>query len=88
MEAQASWNGQPNPSLVNLPNPGIEPGSLALQVDSLPTELPGKPKFSDRAFQNALASTVFSIRNGEHISVFCTEMCRHQLAKHSVGLCL
>ena len=23
--------------------PGIEPGSPALQVDSLPTELPGKP---------------------------------------------
>ena len=27
----------------NLPNPGIEPGSPALQVDSLPSELPGKP---------------------------------------------
>ena len=26
-----------------LPNPGIEPGSPALQVDSLPTELSGKP---------------------------------------------
>ena len=25
-----------------LPNPGIEPGSPALQVDSLPAELPGK----------------------------------------------
>ena len=27
----------------DLPNPGIEPGSPALQVDSLPTELWGKP---------------------------------------------
>ena len=27
----------------NLPNPGIEPGSPALQVDYLPTELSGKP---------------------------------------------
>ena len=27
----------------NLLNPGIEPGSPALQVDSLPTELSGKP---------------------------------------------
>ena len=26
------------------PNRGIEPGSLALHADSLPTELPGKPK--------------------------------------------
>ena len=29
----------------DLPNPGIEPGSPALQVDSLPAELPGKPRF-------------------------------------------
>ena len=27
---------------MDLPNPGIEPGSLALQADSLSTELPGK----------------------------------------------
>ena len=26
-----------------IPNPGVEPGSPALQVDSLPAELPGKP---------------------------------------------
>ena len=25
------------------PNPGIEPGSPALQADSSPAELPGKP---------------------------------------------
>ena len=34
------------PSPVDLPDPGIEPGSPALQVDSLPTELSGKPKSS------------------------------------------
>ena len=28
---------------MDLPNPGIEPGSPALQADSLPTELSGKP---------------------------------------------
>ena len=27
----------------NLPNPGIEPRSPALQADSLPTDLQGKP---------------------------------------------
>ena len=27
----------------DLPNPGIEPGSPALQLDSSPAELPGKP---------------------------------------------
>ena len=33
----------PIPSPVDLLDPGIEPGSPALQVDSLPVELPGKP---------------------------------------------
>ena len=33
------WSGQSIPSPVNLPDPGIKPGSPALQVDSLPTEL-------------------------------------------------
>ena len=28
---------------MDLPHPGIEPGSPALQADSLPAELPGKP---------------------------------------------
>ena len=38
------WSGQPLPSSGDLPNPGIEPGSPALQGDSLPAEPPGKPK--------------------------------------------
>ena len=39
------WNspGQ-NPSPEDLPNPGVEPRSPALQVDSLPAEPQGKPK--------------------------------------------
>ena len=32
------------PSPGDLPNPGIEPRSSALQADSLPAEPPGKPK--------------------------------------------
>ena len=36
-------DGQLIPSPADLPNPGIEPGSPALQVNSLPTELSGKP---------------------------------------------
>ena len=34
---------EPIPSPADLPDLGIEPGSPALQVDSLPAELPGKP---------------------------------------------
>ena len=33
------WSGLPFPSPGDLPNPGIDPGSPALQADSLPTEL-------------------------------------------------
>ena len=32
----------PFPSPGDLPNPGIKPGSSALQADSLPSEPPGK----------------------------------------------
>ena len=38
------WSGQPFPSPGDLPNPGIEPRSPTLQVDSLPTQPQGKPK--------------------------------------------
>ena len=41
-EAQEYWRGYPSPSPGDLPNPVIEPGSPALQVNSLPTELLGK----------------------------------------------
>ena len=39
MEAQEHWA---IPSAADLPHPGTEPGSPALQVDSLPAELPGR----------------------------------------------
>ena len=40
---QEYWNGQPFPSPGDLPHPGMEHKSPALQVDSLPFEPPGKP---------------------------------------------
>ena len=40
---QGYWSGLLFPSPGDLPNPGIKPGSPALQADSLPTEPPGKP---------------------------------------------
>ena len=42
-EAQEYWCGLPIPSPADLSDPGTESGSPALQVDSLPTELSGKP---------------------------------------------
>ena len=38
---QEYWSGLSFPSLGDLPNPGIELESLALQADPLPSELPG-----------------------------------------------
>ena len=40
---QEYWSGLPEPSPEDLPNPGIEPWSPALQADSLPFELQGSP---------------------------------------------
>ena len=37
------WSGLPFPSPEDLPDPGIEPGSPALQADALPSEPPGNP---------------------------------------------
>ena len=39
---QKYWSGLPFPSGADLPNPGIEPESSALQADSLLSEPPGK----------------------------------------------
>ena len=38
---QEHWNGLSFPSPGDLPSPGMEPGSPALQADSLPSEPPG-----------------------------------------------
>ena len=38
------WSGLPCPSLGDLPNPGIEPRSSALQADSLQSEPPEKQR--------------------------------------------
>ena len=40
---QEYWSGLRSPPPGDLPNSGIKPRSPALQVDSLPSEPPGKP---------------------------------------------
>ena len=51
---QEYWSGLPFPSPGDLPNPGIEPGSPALQADALSSEPPGKP---------CVHITIFKINN-------------------------
>ena len=42
---QEYWSGLPFPSPGHLPDPGIEPGSPALEADTLTSEPPGKIKY-------------------------------------------
>ena len=44
---QDYWNGLPFLSPGDLSDPGIKPGSPALQADTLPSEPPGKPNISN-----------------------------------------
>ena len=51
-------SGLPFPSPGDLPNPGIKPRSPALQADSFPTELPGKPhKILPREIRDGLSES-------------------------------
>ena len=57
---QEYWSGLPFPSPEHLPDPGIEPGSPALQADSSPSEPPGKPKKSWRANQSPIVDDLIN----------------------------
>ena len=46
---QEYWSGLSFPSPGDLPDPGIEPRSLALQVDALPSEPPRKLRPTKKA---------------------------------------
>ena len=43
LAAKTDWSGLPCPSLGDLPDLEIEPGSPALHAESLLSESPGKP---------------------------------------------
>ena len=47
---QEYWSGLPFPSPRDLPNPGIEPRSPALEADTLTSEPPGKPNKTGALF--------------------------------------
>ena len=56
---QEYLSGLPFPSPSDLPDPGMEPGFSALQVDSLSSELPGKSylfQFSSVQFSRSIVS--------------------------------
>ena len=57
---QKYWSGLPWPPSGDLPNPGIEPRSPALQADSLPSEPPGKPTCTLEVLDSGTAGMVKS----------------------------
>ena len=54
---QEHWSGFPLPSPGDLPNPGIEPGSLALRADCLLYEPSGKNEDSSNSVNCRCIST-------------------------------
>ena len=84
-EAQEYWSGKPFPSPGDLPDPGIEPGSPALQVDSLPHERPKKPQLPFQSahkgyffrvlFPKLLPQNEFHFSNLSHPSAFLHGAC-------------
>jgi len=56
---QECWIGLPFPSPGDLPDPGIEPWSPALQADTLLSEAPGKPHLDKTVLQKHTCSPVF-----------------------------
>ena len=51
---QEYWSGLPFPSAGDLPDPGIEPGSPALEADALTSEPPGKTLFITLIFTTSI----------------------------------
>ena len=61
LQANTGWSGLAFPSPEYLPNPGIEPGSPALQADSLPSEPPGRPNIDNKSVQICRKSHVWQL---------------------------
>ena len=76
LSSQEYWGGLPFPSPGDLSNPGIEPGSPALQADALPFEPSGKPYSNisqhkiirkSRAFSNTILKVTFQLQSLQSI---------------------
>ena len=62
-------SGQPFPSPTDLPDPGMEPQSPALQADSLLSEPPGKPLATSRGMFFLIKE--FDSQGKDHLGNFC-----------------
>ena len=76
------WSGQPFSSPGDLPDPGIEQGSPALQVDCLPTGLSGKAEENPCLSHSIIFLYFFALISEEGFLIFpcyslelCIQMC-------------
>ena len=63
---QEYWSGLPFPSPGDLPDPGIEPWSPALQADALPSKPPGKHTAIQKTISKDL---LYSTEDSPHYSI-------------------
>ena len=82
---QEYWSGLPCPPPGNLPNPGIEPRSPTLQVDSLLTEPPWEPKNTGMG-SCSLLQAIFPAQGSNPGLPHCRQIL-HQLS-HQESTCL
>ena len=60
---QEYWSGLPFPSPGDLPDPGVEPRSPALQADTLTSEPLGKPQSGDKSFTSIMRKLMSCLQN-------------------------
>ena len=77
---QEQWSGLPCPPLGGLLDLGIKPSSSALQVDYLPSELPGKPL----SCLTILKSSTHFSQNQSLVCLYCIP-CVYNNASKRVG---
>ena len=70
---QEYCSGLPFPPPGDLPNPGIEPSSPSLQVDSLPTKPPGKAKNTGVASLSHLQA-IFLVQESNQSLLHCRQI--------------
>ena len=79
------WSREPFPSPGDLPNPGIEPRSPTLQVDSLPAELRGKTKGTGVA-SLSLLQRIFPTQNSNQRLLHFITMYTYGIPIHRASL--
>ena len=84
---QEHWSWLPCPPPGDLPNPGIEPRSPALQADSLSSELSGKPE-NTRVYSLSLLQGIFQTQELNRGLLQCKWILYHLRSQESPIVCL